>query len=144
MMFKIKNHWTGELLYQCELSAEFADKSYDLQLGFAVRQAISVNANLRGANLHDANGEKLTLIGDRPYFQVGPIGSETRQFIAYITDDGLYLRAGCFFGTRDEFVAKLERAHGDNVHGKEYTAALALIDAHVKLWTPTDDEEQSS
>ena len=154
--FEIKNRWTGEVQYTCELPAEIAGKSYSKQLGFAVRSAVEAGAslagaNLAGANLTDANlagaslagpnGEKLTLIGPRPYFQLGPIGSESRQFIAYITDHGLYLRAGCFFGTRDEFLVKLRETHGDNVHGQEYTAALALIDAHASLWTPAQVQE---
>ena len=100
-----------------------------------------VGANLARANLEGPNGEKLTLIGPRPYFQLGPIGSESRQFIAYITDHGLYLRAGCFFGTRDEFLVKLRETHGDNVHAQEYTAALALIDAHASLWTPAQVQD---
>ena len=148
---EIKNRWTDEVQYTCELPAEIADKSYSKQLGFAVRSAVEAGANLAGANLTDANlavayltdanGEKLTLIGPRPYFQLGPIGGESRQFIAYITDHGLYLRAGCFFGTRDEFLVKLRETHGDNAHAQEYTAALALIDAHADLWTPAQVQE---
>ena len=100
------------------------------------------NANLAGANLADANlaranlGCGLTLIGKRPYFQIGPVGSESRQFIGYLTDKGLRLRAGCFFGTRDEFLVKLERTHNNNEHAQEYRAALALIDEHARIWTP--------
>ena len=97
-------------------------------------------ANLRGANLSGANlsgGEKL--IGDRPVFILGPIGSRCDYFTAYITDKGLRLRAGCFFGTRDEFSKKLDGEHGDNSHGREYRAALALVDVHVSLWTPKED-----
>jgi len=89
-------------------------------------------ANLRGANL----GGGLKLVGSRPVLTVGPIGSVGRTIFAWITDRGLRIEAGCFFGTRDEFVAKLADTHGDNTHAKEYTAALTLIDAHVELWTP--------
>ena len=92
-------------------------------------------ANLSGANL--SGGEKL--IGDRPVFILGPIGSRCDYFTAYITDKGLRLRAGCFFGTRDEFSKKLDGEHGDNSHGREYRAALALVDVHVSLWTPKED-----
>jgi hypothetical protein len=97
-------------------------------------------ADLRGANLCDAKiAAELTLIGTRPYFAIGPIGSESRYFVAWITNQGLRLRAGCFFGTRDEFVAALDRKHGQNDHAEEYRAALALIDAHVEIWTPMQD-----
>ena len=106
-------------------------------------------ANLRGANLRGANlsgadlSDDLKLVGDRPYFQLGPIGSELRTFEAFITDHGLRLRAGCFFGTRDEFVAKLNKTHGNNIHAREYTAALSLIDAHCELWTPETESKEA-
>ena len=105
-------------------------------------------ANLRGANLGGANlrgaylgGKKL--IGDRPTFTLGPIGSRCDYFTAYLTDKGIYLRAGCFFGTVAEFIDKLEREHGTNEHGREYRAALALIECHARLWTPDASASQA-
>ncbi len=100
-------------------------------------------ANLAGAYLADANlaganlGGDAKLIGERPVMVIGPIGSRGDYFAAYITDKGMMLQAGCFFGTRNEFMVKLDAEHGDNVHGAEYRAALELIDAHERLWTPT-------
>ena len=102
-------------------------------------------ANLGGAYLVDANlGGDLMLVGDRPYFQLGPIGSESRTFEAFITNQGLRLRAGCFFGTRDEFAAKLNQTHGNNIHAREYTAALSLIDARYELWVPKVEAKESA
>jgi hypothetical protein len=46
------------------------------------------------------------------------------------------VQAGCFFDTRDKFESVLDVKHGDNNYGKEYRAALALIDKHAELWTP--------
>ena len=101
-------------------------------------------ANLAGANLEGAylrgatlkNGEKL--IGERPIFQVGPIGSRSDVLVAYITDQGLRLDAGCQRQiTRDAFDARLSQTHSGNQHEQEYRAALALIDVHVEIWTPT-------
>ncbi|MCA9368613.1 pentapeptide repeat-containing protein, partial [Candidatus Kaiserbacteria bacterium] len=101
-------------------------------------------ADLSGADLSGADlREGLKLVGDRPYFQLGPIGSESRTFEAFITDQGPRLRAGCFFGTRDEFVAKLNQTHGNNIHAREYTAALSLIDAHCELWTPETESKEA-
>jgi hypothetical protein len=37
----------------------------------------------------------------------------------------------------------LAKTHGDNVHSREYTAALALIDTHVELWTPAAAETEA-
>ena len=123
----------------------------DANLGGAnLGGAYLVDANLGGANLGgaylvDANlGGDLMLVGDRPYFQLGPIGSESRTFEAFITNQGLRLRAGCFFGTRDEFAAKLNQTHGNNIHASEYTAALSLIDAHYELWVPNVEAKESA
>jgi uncharacterized protein YjbI with pentapeptide repeats len=60
MKIEIKNRWTGAVQFACELTAEIADKSYSVQLGFAATTALADGANLRdadlgGANLRDAN-----------------------------------------------------------------------------------------
>ena len=99
--------------------------------------------NLRGVNLRGANLRGKKLIGDRPTVTLGPIGSRCDYFTAYLTDKGIYLRAGCFFGTVAEFIDKLEREHGTNEHGREYRAALALIECHARLWTPDASASQA-
>jgi hypothetical protein len=100
-------------------------------------------AYLRGADLSGAylRGEKL--VGDRPFLSVGPIGSRSDTLMAFITDSGVMICAGCFFDTRAEFELQLSLTHGDNEHGKEYRAALALIDKHAELWTPKVEAVES-
>ncbi len=97
-------------------------------------------ANLAGANLADANlaGAKLgddILTGDRPIFQIGPIGSRGAYLVSYLTDKGVKIKAGCFYGSLDEFVSAVLKEHGDSVHGKEYLAAIQMIETHVQLWS---------
>ena len=97
-------------------------------------------ANLAGAylaraNLDGADLARADLDGDRPIFQIGPIGSRCAYLVAFVTDQGVRLRAGCFFGTVPEFEEKLQAEHGDNVHAREYRAALELIKVHAALWT---------
>lgn len=102
--------------------------------------AYLAGANLTGAYLRGAyldGGEKL--IGRRPILQIGPIGSDSRYLTAFLTDRGLRLRTGCFFGTREQFETDLADIHGDNTHAQEYRVALALIEAHERLWMPTDE-----
>ena len=111
--------------------------------GANLRGANLDGANLDGANLDGANLRGKKLIGDRPAFTLGPIGSRCDYFSAYLTDKGIYLRAGCFFGTVAEFIDKLEREHGTNEHGREYRAALALIECHARLWTPDASASQA-
>jgi hypothetical protein len=58
----------------------------------------------------------------------------------FVTTSGLYLKAGCFFGTQAEFEQKLDECHGDNEHAQEYRAALSLIVKHAELY-PADAQE---
>ena len=110
-----------------------------------LRGAYLTDANLRGAYLTDANlldanlrgGEKL--IGERPVFVIGPIGSRCDYLTAYLTDKGIRIRTGCFFGDVDTFRSKLESTHGDNDHAAEYRAALTLIEKHAEIWTPKEE-----
>lgn len=132
----------GDVLFAAEVDASIGEPSRRLKA--AVEMAVKGGANLDGAHLDGAylGGANLdgaeTLTGSRPILQVGPIGSASRWLVAYVTTAGLRLRAGCFFGTREEFVARLADTHGDNIHAQEYLAALALIDVHAALWAPKE------
>jgi hypothetical protein len=136
---EIKSYFSGSVLFSHDVGGN--------TVKLTLEAAVSARADLSGANLSGAdlsgaylsgadlsNDEKL--VGERPIFQLGPIGSRCAYLIAYVTDKGLRLRAGCFFGNRAEFEARLSDTHGENDHAVEYRAALALIDAHVKIWTP--------
>jgi hypothetical protein len=92
--------------------------------------------NLDGANLDGAFLAGAALLGKRPILQIGPIGSRCAYLVAYITDAGVRLRAGCFSGSLDEFRAACATTHGDNEHGREYAAAISMIEAHAAIWTP--------
>ena len=99
-------------------------------------------AYLAGANLNGAKlaGAKLAgaekLVSERPILQIGPIGSRCSDFVAYLTDQGLRLSTGCFFGSRENFVERLTKDHAGTKHETEYRAALAMIDAHAAAWMP--------
>ena len=115
--------------------------------GASLRGANLRGANLSGADLRDADlsganlsGASLSgevrLIGARPVVQVGPIGSRSDWLIAYLTDGGIRIDAGCQRQiTRAEFETRLANTHGDNQHAREYRAALAYIDAHAAIWS---------
>jgi hypothetical protein len=114
----------------------YADLSY-ANLSYAdLRYADLSYADLSYADLRSANLSGKKLIGNRPFFTIGPIGSRCDYMQAWITDSGVMIRAGCFFGTREKFEIALSAKHGDNEHGQEYRAALVLIDKHTELWTP--------
>ena len=92
-------------------------------------------ADLSGANLSGADGKNLSLVGSRPVFMLGPIGSRCDYLTAYLTDAGVRVRAGCFFDTIEAFRAAVVAEHADNNHGREYMAAIAMIEAHAAIWS---------
>ena len=105
--------------------------------GANLRNASLCGADLYGANLYGANlGEEFgKLITDRPFFQCGPIGSRADYLLSFATDAGLVIKAGCFTGSIDEFVAAVEKTHVDTDHGKEYAMAILMIEAHAAIWS---------
>ena len=111
--------------------------------GANLRGANLRGANLRGANMVGANLGDKKLIGKRPILMIGPIGSRSDYFTAYMTDAGVYLRTGCFFGSVDKFRAALKGEHGDSEHAHEYAAALELIACHARLWAPEVEATQT-
>lgn len=137
MKIEIKFRFSGKVLFSHEaennsikITVEAAVKARADLAGAYLARADLAGADLAGADLAD----KSKLIGKRPVFQIGPIGSRCAYFVAYLTDKGIRLRAGCFFGSRDEFETRL--IESGEVTQKEYRAALSLIDTHAELWTP--------
>ena len=133
MKIDITCRFSGSVLFshECEKNT----------MRITVEAAVKARANLDGANLDGANlarakiKDDCTLKGERPIIQIGPIGSRCAYFAAYITDKGLRFDAGCQRQiTREVFEERLAGEHGDNIHAKEYRAALALIDVHAELW----------
>lgn len=60
------------------------------------------------------------------YFACDRIGSKKRKTYLFKGDNGCFVRAGCFFGTFDEFAAKVKERHGGTKFEREYLAALEL------------------
>ena len=57
------------------------------------------------------------------------------------TEQIIHIRCGCFYGTLEEFTAKVEEKHGDSQQGKSYKAAIEFIEAHdAACWQ--DDAEK--
>ena len=138
MKHQIKHRYTDAVLFECDVPE--CVQASGTATRYTLEKAVKDGANLRGANLRGADlrgGEKL--IGERPVFMTGPIGSRCDYLTAYLTDKGVSLLAGCFFGDIDTFRNKLESTHGDNDHAAEYRAALALIEKHAEIWTPKEE-----
>jgi len=142
---QIKHRFTAAVLFECDAPDGLAS---GLHTRHALERAAKARADLAGADLARADlaGANLAgarLIGERPVFQIGPIGSRCAYFTSYLTDQGIKLRAGCFFGTVAEFREKLCEEHGANKHANEYDAALTLIQAHADLWMPAEVEQST-
>jgi len=96
-------------------------------------------ADLRGADLYGANLGDKKLIGDRPYISVSNIGSRNDTISCFVTDAGVFLKTGCFFGTIDEFESALDVEHDNNDHAQEYRMVVELFKKHAELWSPKND-----
>ena len=159
---EIKSRWSGAVLFSAEVgdgvsvelqmkvAVEMAVKARanlaDAYLADAnLARANLAGANLAGAYLADANlagayladakiQNNLTLIGKRPCVWFGPIGSVSRTFYGWLTNDGIHIQSGCFFGTTAEFRAKLTKTHGGTIHEQEYLLALSLVEKHFELF----------
>ena len=55
MKFEIRNRWTNNVQFTCELGAGYESEPYSIQLGAAVKVAYKAKANLRDADLRAAN-----------------------------------------------------------------------------------------
>jgi hypothetical protein len=129
----------GADLRGADLSGAYISGAYisgaDLR-GADLRGAYISGADLSGADLSGAilkNGEKITS-AKRPFISITNLGNDSRELRAFMTDKGIRLETGCFFGDVAEFKAALKEKHGKNIHAKEYTFALKLIETHFKLW----------
>jgi len=71
------------------------------------------------------------------YMTLGPLGSRN-AFLTVCRDSklGISYTTGCFFGSREAFVAAVESTHGDTSHGNAYAAAVMLADHVVPAFTP--------
>ena len=150
----ILNRYNGTVQCAVKLDAP-AGASKALKLGLAVLWAHKNRANLSRADLSgaDLSGAYLRgaylrgaivegarkLIGTRPILQIGLLGSRCAYLLAYLTDQGICIRAGCFFGTLEEFRSAVSKTHGTNDHRREYMAAITMIEEFAKIWTPREE-----
>lgn len=157
MKFEIKSRYDGRVLFSLETESlrscvEAAVKSGadlsgaylggadlgEADLGEADLSVADLSrADLSGAKLKTKCYKNLLLVGKRPVLQVGPLGSRADYLVAFLTDNGVYIRTGCFFDTLQAFALAVVKEHGENVHAAEYNAAVGLIECHAKHWTPS-------
>ena len=127
MNIQIKNFVDGGVVFECD----FPENSIKKTVEFAVKnKTYLIGADLSGAKITAT----LFLVGFRPIFKIFPLGSRNDCFMAFLTNQGVFLRTGCFFGSVEDFKLKLTETHNGNQHGQEYEAALVLVQKHAELW----------
>ena len=52
--------------------------------------------------------------------------SEKRKTYFFKGDNGYFVRAGCFFGTFDDFIERVHQVHAITKYEKEYELAVEL------------------
>lgn len=69
---------------------------------------------------------------NKDFIVIGPIGSRNGFTTFYKNkNENICVRCGCFSGTVDEFLAAVQKTHGDNRFGQEYRIAAELAKAHI-------------
>ena len=69
---------------------------------------------------------------NKDFIVIGPIGSRNGFTTFYKNkDENVCVRCGCFSGTVDEFLAAVQKTHGDNRFGRECRIAAELAKAHI-------------
>ena len=77
------------------------------------------------------------------YLVMGPIGSRNAFTTFFRTKErNIKVVCGCFFGTIDEFLAKVKQTHGDSKHAKVYRAAVEVALAQLEDVKNEDIEEK--
>lgn len=70
------------------------------------------------------------------YVAIDRIGSELRKTYFFKAEEGYFVRAGCFFGTLDEFKVQVHETHDGTIHETTYLIAcdlaVKLLDSHWK------------
>ena len=68
------------------------------------------------------------------YSVIGPIGSRGDYTTFFRSKEGtIKVKCGCFRGTTDEFLDKVEKTHGDSKYAKVYRIATEMALAQIDM-----------
>ena len=68
------------------------------------------------------------------YLVIGPIGSRGDYTTFFRSKEGtIKVKCGCFRGTTDEFLDKVEKTHGDSKYAKVYRMATEMALAQIDM-----------
>lgn len=149
---QIKHRFSGVVLFETEIAAEYDGYPHGFRLGLAVKAAYNSRADLsradlRGAYLCDADLSGADLSGAhlrgailrdadlRGAKIIRVIARATRldgyEFIAFDTDKGIIIRAGCRTMSPDGYRNHVAREYPDTDKAEETLAILDYIEARA-------------
>ena len=78
--------------------------------------------------------ENAYIENNNDFLCVGQIGSRDDYTTFYLDQDkNIHVSCGCFNGTIDKFEKAVEKTHGDNEYGKQYSLAIEFTRKHFEL-----------
>ena len=93
------------------------------------------NTNIFGADLRYVKlAENVTVKATtwRRYTAISNVGSRNDTLHLFNTNAGIFVKTGCFSGTVDKFMAKVEASHGKTRYAQDYAAAIAFAKQYFK------------
>lgn len=104
-----------------------ADLRWAYLRGADLRWADLTGADLSGANLRGAD-----LYGAVGIASISPVGRYGRIIYAVAHDDGARIQAGCWWGTVDDTIARIEADYSDDPAARDrYVTAVRAVAALV-------------
>jgi uncharacterized protein YjbI with pentapeptide repeats len=124
---QITSRLSGAVIFETEIAAEYEGYTFGFRLGLAVKAAYNSGADLSDADLSDAD------LSDAKIIRV--IARATRldgyEFIAFDTDKGIIIRAGCRTMSPDDYRAHVARGYHGTDKAEETLAILDYIEARA-------------
>ena len=78
--------------------------------------------------------ENAYIENNNDFLCIGQIGSRDDYTTFYLDQDkNIHVSCGCFNGTIDKFEKAVEKTHGDNEYGKQYSLAIEFTRKHFEL-----------
>ena len=100
--------------------------------GADLRWANLSGADLRGADLSGADLSRADLSGADGIASIGPVGRQRRMVYAVAHDDGPKVQAGCWWGSVEDTIARIEADYADDHSARDrYVAAVRAVAALV-------------
>lgn len=81
---------------------------------------------------------------DNDVLCITPIGSRNGTTTFFKTKDNICVTCGCFYGTIDEFLEKVNKTHGKNKHAKAYKLACELARVQIELEDKINENDRKA